>query len=107
MGSKAPSTLAASQTGLLALGQGHRVSVWKDVCQVSKPQKPYLVHEIPGDEVQTLKFRPYEDFCFIGTRKGIETMVVPGSSIANFDSMSADPYESKKVSCILTLSLEC
>lgn len=93
----APSTIVTSQTGLLGIGFGPHLQIWKDVCREAKPKTPYMTHEMNGNIVQSLAFRPFEDFCAVGSAKGIHSIVVPGSCLANYDSHSADPYETKKV----------
>lgn len=117
----APSAVSVSQTGLVALNVGARVQVWKDVHLVStgedgsfatsdrnsaysshpvaqgRPQSPYLQHLLGGESVASVQFRPYEDFCIVGTSRGVQAIVVPGSCTANYDTHAADPYETKKV----------
>lgn len=101
----APSSISTSQTGLVGIGFGPHVQIWKDVQRDAemKPKLPYMKHEMNGCMVESLKFRSYEDFCVIGSTKGIHSIVVPGSCLANYDSHSADPYETKRVGIIRSL----
>jgi len=92
-----PSTLAASQTGLVAIGFGAHVQIWKDASKVSKPSAPYLDNRlVGGDHVSSLKFRPFEDVCCMGSSLGVSSMIVPGSGLSNFDSLHVNPYETPK-----------
>jgi len=93
----APSTISASQTGVVALGFGTRVQIWKDLQKGAKPVAPYMDHRLAGgDHVNSLKFRPFEDVCCIGSSLGVSTIVVPGSGLSNFDSLHVNPYETRK-----------
>ncbi|KAL8428797.1 hypothetical protein ACSSS7_006982 [Eimeria intestinalis] len=90
-----PSTADISQTGLVALGFGSHVQVWKDVFTHNKATL-YMTHEAPGEQVSCLRFRPFEDVCAVGTSGGVSGLIVPGSGLANYDSLEANPYETKK-----------
>lgn len=93
-----PTTMDASQSGaVMGIGFGPHVQFWKDVTSVAKPKMPYLAHQVPGAQIESLRFRPYEDFSYLGTTCGIQSVVVPGSGFANYHSHSADPYETVKV----------
>jgi U3 small nucleolar RNA-associated protein 7 len=48
-----------SQRGLLAVGYGGRVQVWKDALS-SKAQAPYMTHRLMGGTLRDLHFCPYE-----------------------------------------------
>ena len=48
-----------SQRGLLAVGYGRRVQVWRDVLG-SKAQSPYMTHTLAGGTLRDLRFCPYE-----------------------------------------------
>nr|CEL67991.1 TPA: WD domain, G-beta repeat-containing protein,putative [Neospora caninum Liverpool] len=88
-----PSSARWSQTGMLALGFGSHVQFWKDAWSTPKPRSPYLTHEYDGKQVESLAFRPFEDLCIVGLTSGVDTVVVPQSGIANFDTFEANPYE--------------
>jgi len=90
-----PSTLDISGTGLLGVGFTSHVEVWKDAL-ATKQKAPYMTHHTHGDTVQSLKFCPFEDVLGIGHQNGFANIVIPGAGIANFDSLEANPYETKK-----------
>lgn len=90
-------SIAISQKGLIAVGTGSEVEIWKDYTKV-KQQKPYLKHHFANKQTfaSSMKFINYEDFLGIGTNMGYTQIVVPGSGEANFDTYEANPYETKK-----------
>lgn len=93
---RSPATsLDISQRGLLAVGQGRRVQVWKDAL-TTKQIRPYLSHVAAGGTLRDLHFCPYEDVLALGHDMGISTMLVPGAGEPNFDSFVANPFQSKK-----------
>ncbi|KAL0227785.1 hypothetical protein RCL1_003928 [Eukaryota sp. TZLM3-RCL] len=87
-------SLDISQNGILAIGQGTKVRMWKDVT-VSRQQSPYLVHTC-NSVVNSVKFCPFEDVLGVGTGSGYSSILVPGAGIANIDSSAGNPYETKK-----------
>lgn len=89
------STVDISQQGLLAVGCGRKVQVWKDAV-ASKAVSPYLVHHLETGHVEQLAFCPYEDVLGCGATGGVSSMLVPGAGEPNFDSRVADPYQAKK-----------
>lgn len=94
--SKAPvGWLDVSQRGLLAVGHGRKINVWKDALK-DKASAPYVVHTLQGGVLEDFHFCPYEDILGIGHSGGISTMIVPGAGEPNFDSLVANPYETKK-----------
>merc|ERR1719410_1493747 len=82
-------------TGLLSVGFGSHVEVWKDVFTAARP-KPYLSQNYPGKVVKSTRFRPYEDVLGVGHSGGFGSLIVPGAGYANFDSWEANPYETRK-----------
>lgn len=60
------------------------------------PPPPYLTHLFPSTPVHRLAFTPFDDTLCVGHARGIETLVVPGAGEPNYDSLEADPYESKR-----------
>jgi U3 small nucleolar RNA-associated protein 7 len=86
--------LAISDTGALAVGHGPHVNVWKDAIKV-KAKSPYMTHLEAGTAIQDIRFCPYEDVLGVGTAKGFRSLVIPGSGEPNFDSLEANPYQSK------------
>lgn len=81
-----------SQRGMLAVGWGRRVNIWKDAL-TSKQQSPYMSHNLQGGQLRDFHFCPYEDVVAVGHTGGVSTMLVPGSGEPNFDSYVADPYQ--------------
>jgi len=91
-----PSTIATSQTGLVSIGFGSHVQIWKDLHK-QKPPAPYVDHRLHGgNHVSSLRFRPFEDVCCIGSSSGVSTIIVPGSGLSNIDSLHVNPYETPK-----------
>lgn len=91
----APSSVSISDTGLLAVGSGSQVEVWKDALKLpleGKPKKPYMKHTVHGSELRTVKFCPFEDVLGLGHKSGFSSMIVPGAGEANFDSLEVNPY---------------
>eukprot|EP00250_Pteridium_aquilinum_P007028 c16826_g1_i1 orf=137-1690(-) len=95
--SKAPAkSLDISQRGLLAVGSGSSIEVWRDAL-VSKQYKPYMTHHLQkGWQTNDLSFCPYEDAMCIGHSGGISSILVPGAGEANFDTYVANPFETLK-----------
>ncbi|KAH9299157.1 hypothetical protein KI387_030839 [Taxus chinensis] len=85
-----------SQRGLLAVGCGSLIEIWKDAL-MTKQNKPYLKHRLThGSQVQDLGFCPYEDVLAAGHSMGISSILVPGSGEPNFDTFVANPFETLK-----------
>ena len=96
-------SLAASQRGLLALGRGRVVEVWRDTmgrvggadeevmmaegvgvalggrggAGGEKQKAPYLTHHLKG-EASVVEFCPFEDCLGIGHSNGFTSIIVPG-----------------------------
>jgi U3 small nucleolar RNA-associated protein 7 len=85
-----------SDTGLVSVGWGPHVTIWKD-CFKTHQEKPYLSHLIPGSQVQSTKFVPFEDILGVGHNKGFSSLIVPGSGESNFDALEINPYETSKM----------
>jgi U3 small nucleolar RNA-associated protein 7 len=78
-----------------ALANGSRVQVWRD--KGSQDFGLYMKHDIPkGYQIDTVKFRPYEDVLGLGHSMGFSSILIPGSGEPNFDSRVANPYETSK-----------
>ncbi|VEU21991.1 DEKNAAC102967 [Brettanomyces naardenensis] len=88
-------TVDISDTGLLSVGWGPHVTIWKDTLK-TKQNSPYMNHMIPGSQVQTTRFVPFEDVLGCGHNSGITSIIVPGAGEANFDALESNPYESSK-----------
>ena len=84
-----------SDTGLVALGFGHEVQVWKNT-PLEKQKTPYMKHRLPGRPgVHRVRFVPLEDVLGISHDLGYSSIVVPGSGEPNFDAFEANPFETK------------
>ena len=94
--SPTPATsLDFSQQGLLAVGGGGLVTVWKDAVRRSA-QAPYMSHRLPGASVKRCAWRPFEDVLGVGHSGGFASLLIPGAGEANYDSLAADPFQGKK-----------
>lgn len=89
------SNLDISDTGLMSVSWGPHVTVWKDPFK-SKQNSPYMNHLIPGSQIQTIRYVPFEDFLGVGHSKGVTNLIIPGSGEANFDALEVNPYETAK-----------
>ena len=84
-----------SDTGLIGVGYGHEVQVWKNA-QQEKQKAPYMKYRIPGRApISKVLFIPYEDVLGVSHQNGYSSIVVPGSGEANFDAFEANPFETK------------
>ncbi|KAJ4978638.1 hypothetical protein NE237_009418 [Protea cynaroides] len=89
-------TLDFSQKGLLAIGNGSLVQIWKD-SSGAQAYSRYMSHSmIKGYQVGTVSFQPYEDVLGIGHSMGISSILIPGSGEPNFDTWVANPFENSK-----------
>lgn len=88
-------TVDISQRGLLAVGAGRSIQVWKDALS-TKQKSPYMAHRIFGRETREVRFCPYEDVLAAGHDAGVTSILVPGAGEPNFDSFVANPYQTKK-----------
>lgn len=91
----AVSDIDVSMTGLVALGFGSHVQIWKDLLRAGQ-KKLYMTEEYPGKSVASVRFRPYEDIVTVGHSEGFASIIVPGAGFANFDSFEANPFETKQ-----------
>jgi U3 small nucleolar RNA-associated protein 7 len=91
-----PTSLDISQRGLLGIGHGSHATVWESVH--TKHKDPYMHHAMPTTQVETLRFRPFEDVCGIGHSKGISSIVIPGSGEPNLDTSeyNINPFSDTK-----------
>ncbi|KXS10732.1 BING4CT-domain-containing protein [Gonapodya prolifera JEL478] len=88
-------TLSISHTGLLAVGYGPHVAIWKDAFK-TKQKSPYMTHFIPSQSVTRARFCPFEDVLGISHTGGFSSLIVPGAGEPNFDALEANPYETAK-----------
>jgi len=78
--SNAPATsLDISQRGLLAVGYGPHVQIWKDAL-ASKASAPYMNHLVAGAVVEDFQFVPFDDVLGIGHSRGFSSILVPGTA---------------------------
>lgn len=89
------SSLSISQRGLLGVSYGPNVAVWKDAFR-EKQNSPYMTHLVPGKQIVDVDFCPFEDVLALGHSGGLSSIVVPGSGEPNYDSLEANPFETKK-----------
>ncbi|KAF9439234.1 Small subunit (SSU) processome component [Entomortierella beljakovae] len=89
------SSLSVSQRGLLAVGFGSHVSIWKDPFK-TKQVSPYMNHLQPASAVNDVRFVPFEDVLGFGHKSGVSSLVVPGSGEPNFDALEANPFQTKR-----------
>ena len=88
-------SLDISHTGLLGVGYGPHVSIWKDALR-TKQNSPYMNHLIPSSTINDIHFAPFEDCLGVAHSKGISSLVIPGAGEANYDAMELNPYQTKK-----------
>jgi U3 small nucleolar RNA-associated protein 7 len=84
-----------SQKGILAVGHGPHVSLYKDIFK-EKQSQPYMKHLQSASRVSDLAFCPWEDILGLGHSKGFSSLIIPGSGEPNFDTMTANPYQTTK-----------
>lgn len=84
-----------SDTGLLSVGWGTHVTVWKDALQ-RRVQVPYLTHHAPASQINDVRFCPFEDVLGYGHQEGLGQLVIPGAGEANYDALEINPYASRK-----------
>lgn len=85
-------SLDISDTGLLSVGWGPHVTIWKDIFK-GHQSHPYMNHLLPGSRIERTKFVPFEDILGVGHQQGFSSVIVPGSGEANYDALEINPYE--------------
>ncbi|KAI9354406.1 WD40-repeat-containing domain protein [Pilaira anomala] len=88
-------SLDISDTGLLSVGINSTVQVWKDVFK-TRQQSPYMTHLESGSMISETRFVPFEDVLGVGHQKGFSSLVIPGAGEANFDTLEANPFQTKR-----------
>ncbi|PUU81458.1 WD40-repeat-containing domain protein [Tuber borchii] len=89
------STLHISDTGLLSVGWGPHVTIWKDALK-TKQTSPYLSHLQESSHISRVRFCPYDDILGVGHHNGFSNLIIPGAGEPNFDALEANPYETTK-----------
>jgi len=89
------STLAISDTGVLAVGWDGHVTVWKDALK-KKQNSPYLSHHQESTTITSLRFCPFDDILGASHSKGFASLIIPGAGEPNFDALEVNPYATKK-----------
>lgn len=84
-----------SDTGLLGVGWGTHVMVWKDAL-VKRQRVPYMTHHAPASQINDVRFCPFEDVLGYGHQEGLGHLIIPGAGEANFDALEINPYASRK-----------
>lgn len=87
--------VSISARGLLAVGAGGAVQVWRGAF-ATKQRSPYMAHRLPGKNISSLAFCPFEDVLGLGHSAGVSSIAVPGAGEPNFDALEANPFEGKK-----------
>ncbi|CBZ27211.1 conserved hypothetical protein [Leishmania mexicana MHOM/GT/2001/U1103] len=90
-------TLDISSSGLVALGGGTNVHIWKDMFTAAKPSSPYMKFGLGyGNIAEQVRFCPFEDVIGIGHSRGFTSLLIPGSGEANPDFYYANPHETER-----------
>ncbi|KAG2381384.1 hypothetical protein C9374_006373 [Naegleria lovaniensis] len=91
-------SMAISQTGMLALSLKHGIAIYKNFTHIHERDKElYLLHKLPSHTtVCDLSFCPYEDILGVGHSRGFSSLLVPGSGSTSFDSKMPNPYFTDK-----------
>lgn len=100
-----------SGNGVLAIGRGCAVDLWKDPLgsgglletPISFNNRRYMTHRFDdaaagagSTRISSLKFQPFEDILSVGHSHGIRNLIIPGSGIASPDMYEENPYATTK-----------
>ncbi|KAK5779123.1 hypothetical protein RI543_003008 [Arxiozyma heterogenica] len=99
-----------SDTGVIGMGRGPQLILWKDALKTSREAKPcfgsmggqkdrntpYMTQLFGGNRINNMKFVPFEDILSVGHETGITHLIIPGAGEANYDAMEINPYETAK-----------
>lgn len=93
-----PTSLDVSQRGILGIGHGCHATFWSAASLRTKEKEPYMHHLAPASALHTLRFRPYEDVCGLGTSQGVSSLLIPGSGEPNLDTAEyhTNPFQDSK-----------
>ncbi|KAL6005219.1 hypothetical protein ACLOJK_005781 [Asimina triloba] len=89
-------TLEFSQKGLLALGNGSLLQVWRDSVRDQNYNRYMSRSMVKGYQVGRVSFQPYVDVLCLVHSMGISSILIPGSGEPNFDSWVANPFETSR-----------
>jgi U3 small nucleolar RNA-associated protein 7 len=89
------SSLDISQRGLLAVGHGPHVTVWRDALS-HKQTSPYMAELYGGESIVSARFCPFEDILGVGATRSVRSLIVPGAGEPNFDALELNPFQTKK-----------
>lgn len=88
-------SLSVSQKGLIAVGHGPHVTIWKDAF-VEKQKSPYMYHLVPSENMLNVQFCPFEDILGASYGSGLCTLLIPGSGEPNYDALENNPYQNTR-----------
>ncbi|KAI9665643.1 MAG: Small subunit (SSU) processome component [Bathelium mastoideum] len=95
------SSIAISDRGLVSVGCGTSVTVWKDIFTRFKDNErevrfPYMNWGGEGNTISRVRWCPFEDVLGASHDKGFSSILVPGAGEPNFDALELNPYETVK-----------
>lgn len=95
------SSLSISDRGLVGVGWGTQISVWRGLFDKSredqeKIQSPYMAWGGEGKRIERVRWCPFEDILGISHDQGFSSIIVPGAGEPNFDALELNPYENAK-----------
>ncbi|KAL8797144.1 MAG: hypothetical protein Q9195_000611 [Heterodermia aff. obscurata] len=95
------SSISISDRGLVGVGWGTQVSIWKGLFDKShkdqeKIQSPYMGWGGEGKRIERVRWCPFEDVLGISHDQGFSSIIVPGAGEPNFDALELNPYENTK-----------
>lgn len=90
-------TMDISSSGLVALGGGTNIQIWKGLFSSQKPSSPFMKFGLGyGNIAERVRFCPFEDVLGVGHSQGFTSLLVPGSGEANPDFYAANPHETER-----------
>ena len=89
--------LDVSSSGLVAIGGGTNIQIWRGMFSGTKPSNVYLQHGLGyGNIAEQVKFCPFEDILGVGHSNGFSSVIIPGCGEANPDFYLANPHETER-----------